>query len=640
MPDIPKNFTVAVMGGMNVQDQSDLLMNRSHQVNQIGSQQVAPIESPNLMNIDFDTQGFRNRKGSTELDDLSSVMVSSEELIRGIEFTVSSDGSTVEVIVGKKSIYFSIAGAAWVQANNANGNAYTHNSDVSKVSFAVADGHLFIGVDGNNNKIQVYKGGTDLDCHLNNHTSSTTVDASSASGQKVLNVAATTMFTVGDRIVINEAGTPEYGYIDSIQAGVSLTLEDNLGASYTTETVSILNLYEEAFTTTPSEHEITGVWGDAYYILVDIHSRLAFSNGNTLIEYTPMAHTTSSGIWDLAGSTSGFFQFSGEIRQAFTFVPHLANAIDEVLYIGTSTGFEVTTGFEDFDRPVKIEGSKSPINHKAFAKAKNWVFYLSDERNIYGINGNRVIDIGRRLKTNAQDGPLDLINHGSSRIDATAEYINGKEQAIFFFTTNASYMNDTAVVIDLKLGEPVLGEPEPSFERKVRLLRWQINDPANNNWFTDIYNVQGKLLGITATGKTWQIDSGLDDLDPSGTTDGIKIDAYWYSPHITVFTFAHKGWIDYIINGIPLGDYPVDIEFYINRGTNPQAKLTFNPNVSVYGEAVYGISPYMGNATIAIGTDIDQYSQILQWRIRNSNLGETFLMVNQSIRYEEGVIER
>jgi len=64
-----------------------------------------------------------------------------------------------------------------------------------------------------------------------NHTvdANTTVDADSNSGQKVLNVAATTNFLAGETIIIDSGGAKEEsGVIDSVQAGVSLTLVDNL----------------------------------------------------------------------------------------------------------------------------------------------------------------------------------------------------------------------------------------------------------------------------------------------------------------------------------------------------------------------------------------------------------------------------
>ena len=64
--------------------------------------------------------------------------------------------------------------------------------------------------------------------------SGSTVDVNSAAGQRVLSVAATTAFTVLDRIVINDNGTrEEYGIIASINAGVSITLDDNLTYTHT-----------------------------------------------------------------------------------------------------------------------------------------------------------------------------------------------------------------------------------------------------------------------------------------------------------------------------------------------------------------------------------------------------------------------
>lgn len=62
----------------------------------------------------------------------------------------------------------------------------------------------------------------------------TTVDANSLKNQKVLNVAATDNFSEGDKIVIGTRSDATYAYkhevhtIDTIQAGTSLTLIDNL----------------------------------------------------------------------------------------------------------------------------------------------------------------------------------------------------------------------------------------------------------------------------------------------------------------------------------------------------------------------------------------------------------------------------
>ena len=61
-----------------------------------------------------------------------------------------------------------------------------------------------------------------------------TVDADSASGQKILSVAATADYTAGDVVIINKDGAKEEeGKIDTIQAGISITLLDNLTYTHT-----------------------------------------------------------------------------------------------------------------------------------------------------------------------------------------------------------------------------------------------------------------------------------------------------------------------------------------------------------------------------------------------------------------------
>lgn len=65
-------------------------------------------------------------------------------------------------------------------------------------------------------------------------TVSTTVDATSAAGQKVLNVASTTGFAVGDVVLVNSDGArQELITVASIQTGVSLTAGANLRYEHT-----------------------------------------------------------------------------------------------------------------------------------------------------------------------------------------------------------------------------------------------------------------------------------------------------------------------------------------------------------------------------------------------------------------------
>jgi hypothetical protein len=78
-------------------------------------------------------------------------------------------------------------------------------------------------------------------------TNQTTVDADSSSGQKVLNVAATTAFTVGDRVIIDHdasGGGREFGQIASISSGVSITLEDNLTNTHTAAQADTVKVWQ------------------------------------------------------------------------------------------------------------------------------------------------------------------------------------------------------------------------------------------------------------------------------------------------------------------------------------------------------------------------------------------------------------
>jgi hypothetical protein len=130
---------------------------------------------------------------------------------------------------------------------------------------------------------------------------STTVDADSAAGQKVLNVAATTDFTVGDYIYISKAGLEykaEIGKVASIQAGVSLTLEENLEWAHTgadAETVKEVTLDGADGILTHKENFIIGLQRDikmeterkaaeeATYFYYSIRSDIAVENLNAVV---------------------------------------------------------------------------------------------------------------------------------------------------------------------------------------------------------------------------------------------------------------------------------------------------------------------------------------------------------------------
>jgi len=146
-------------GGGNWKDQRSILMRRSHTQTNIGFQNVAYTESPDLQNVDIIDRSIGKRRGSTARDSLASILESGETLIKGIFWR-----NSIQVIVGTKSIYTDQSGT-WAQVKTSGGAAYTH-SGVTRVSFVPLDGHLFICMDAG--KIQVYRAGANLDAPLDN----------------------------------------------------------------------------------------------------------------------------------------------------------------------------------------------------------------------------------------------------------------------------------------------------------------------------------------------------------------------------------------------------------------------------------------------------------------------------------------
>jgi hypothetical protein len=76
-------------------------------------------------------------------------------------------------------------------------------------------------------------------------TLTTAVDITSAAAQKVLSVASTTGLKQYDRVVINRGGDrEEFGTINTIDAGVSITLLDNLQYEHTLAQADVVETCE------------------------------------------------------------------------------------------------------------------------------------------------------------------------------------------------------------------------------------------------------------------------------------------------------------------------------------------------------------------------------------------------------------
>jgi hypothetical protein len=129
----------------------------------------------------------------------------------------------------------------------------------------------------------------------------TTVDADSAAGQKVLNVTATTAFTVGDYVYVSKAGLEyksEICKIASIESGISLTMVDNLvwaHAGADAETVKEVTLDGADCVLTHKENFIIGLERDikmeterkaseeSTYFFYSIRSDIAVENLNAVV---------------------------------------------------------------------------------------------------------------------------------------------------------------------------------------------------------------------------------------------------------------------------------------------------------------------------------------------------------------------
>ena len=206
-------FSFAAAGGLNSWDPSDQLMQRSHRqlsASAVGGfanvpraiggegahaqaiwQQVAPMESPSLQNIEFFQDGWGTRLGSLQADDLTSVLLAGDALYDGFEWQDPAvGGARILIVISAQTLYTNQSGS-WAQLahNDAAATPFTFGSTITKWMFSAVDGHLLISTDGATNRIRAYRSGAALDDPLGNTTATTTVNVDSSSGQMVLKIA-------------------------------------------------------------------------------------------------------------------------------------------------------------------------------------------------------------------------------------------------------------------------------------------------------------------------------------------------------------------------------------------------------------------------------------------------------------------
>jgi len=557
---MPRNtkFKIERFGGLNKSDQVSEVLSNAYQSNGQSLVQSGYAEAKECINIDFDPDGIKKRYGSTLEDaSLSLLLAVGEGVIDSYDYTSAATGQRIAIAVTDVSIYTNQSGS-FVKVNDSASSTYSHSATVSKCSFAVADGHLFIGLDGAN-KIQVYRAGADLD----------------------------------DELDLNKT------YTDAFGSGT---------------------------------HTIDGTWGTGYYLLDSFQGRLIYSDGNTVVNYSTVPIATD-GIWKR--STHGFYQAAGNIVDIKSFTPDYQDSIQETLYIFTSSGPEITS---DLTVQIqRIKGGPVPINHRSSIATKSWIMCLTNDRRIVAINRNVYVDIGRRFTDFTGSSEIEQIDLATSINRAFGFYNTMREQVYFFAPGSTETENTVCFVIDLFLGEPIVGEQEKSFERKVRLSEWKIYEPSTNNWYRTLHARSGGVVGITSDGNRYTFLNGRNDLD------SIIVDAEYESLDFNGGAQTNlKCWILLRLRGRFIGNFTTSISYVLDSSTVQESTTTYSQSAggAVYGTPKYGTTKYSGLLLIKGQDDIDLWSESIRFNLKNALLSQTFSFQEIECEYIIGAEER
>lgn len=631
--------------GLNVNDQEDELLQRSHTPTENGWFPIpgVGVESPDIRNVDFNRRGIGQRKGSTAR--ASSPTLSGETVLPGGAHTWTSvTNQRIKVQVTDVSIWTDESGS-WDKIIAPDGitDPFVWPNTPAKVSFMEIEGHLVIGTDTNYN--QVYRNGDQLDDQLNGHLAAdnTTVDADSASGQKVLNVAATVdsngdaLFGVGDRVIIDSGGGgdgEETGYVASIQAGTSITLVSNLSITHlgaSADVVNVQNIWKDAIGT--GTNAVVGAWNIGNYIIVNHHNRIVMSVGTHIREFTVVDKP-----YDNLNTGAGSLFAKSAIRAMASFTPERTDVLGEILYVWDRQGnVHLQTGFTDSDDQQTIDNVPVPVNHLCVVSVNNWLMYLNEDKGITAINGTRIIDIGRRAFSISGDGVLDQMNLSNATTVAFAFYEREMKAAHFYFPTGTETTNSDAVIVDMQLGEPLPGEPaitgqNQGYERRVRLLHWVIDTPG---WWVALIPESGSITGVLSTGLLYKLRDGNQDLG------SLPIKGSWFTPIFGDSSIAlSKDWLTAFFRGFSVGGFEVSVRGYLDRSTSAAFTFTYNQGASgasVYGTARYTTTGVYSSDGIVKGVhDPLRFSENLQFEVFTDKTNETWILTELRLDYIRG----
>ena len=373
---------------------------------------------------------------------------------------------------------------------------------------------------------------------------------------------------------------------------------------------------------------VTGTWGTGYYIVLEFQQRLVYSDGSGALQYTDVGQP-----WDRAAG--GVFGCKGNVVGAMPFLPRGASELLSVLFISTTEGPEFLTGFDVTDTVKPMTGSVA-LNHQCIVALDNWIAYLTTEGGIEGVNLQDTIDLGRRFKAlDGLSGPMDTFsptntNHSTKPF---GYYDRSRKQALWMYPDASDSVNNSAIGLDVFIGEPLLGERKEEFERKVRCLWHTIQD--GQTWFINVYQRRGALVGVLATGLTYTMNSGANDLESLPIDDELEF-----------FDFD-GGFPDRIKNFrrfAPVfrsrGNWNVNLDRYLDRSAYPTGSTITFPQIAT-GTAVWDSITWdsftWADAGIAAKADwVECHAKFFRGRLYNQQAAQDWILTNATLEYMVG----
>ena len=374
---------------------------------------------------------------------------------------------------------------------------------------------------------------------------------------------------------------------------------------------------------------VTGTWGTGYYNIENLHGRLCFGDGGATCQFTDIGQP-----WDLLGG--GHKIAKDNIVAMRTWVRKGGSDLTPVLALFTESGLEFLPGFMLQDQPHPINAGKPPASYRAVVEMDDWMVWMTREGGFQATNLLQVIDVGRRLKKDdGTSGPMDTFDPTNTNLANKIFGVRRKRQAIFFYPDASRTTNSHAIMMDFTLGEPVVNEPLESYERRVRHLVWSIKDPGSNPWFVGGFERHGETTCIMAVGTTFNIHSGVNDLDI------IPVQSYWDTPDFDGGALDNeKEWARVSARFLPQGDWDVHVDTYMDGDGAVTGQgwdwSQIRDGASVYDTAVYDTDVYVADGSVVRAQYADLWGHSIRLRLIQNGTSQDWILRDMEIAYEIG----